>query len=251
MDTTPCAVLRAQRSGGHTTTPNEHPVTCPSAIIYIDSQRLTRECVAEQLARYLPERLVEATASASELPNYEAKDFAIGIFNKHSTHIADLAVAEELSSLAIAAPDLAVILLSDLDDADEVAEAFKRGIRGFIPTTLPVKQVVEAIRLVGVGGCYLPLSILAQSTLAAETLRSSKIDETRCTMPFTPRQLDILQLLWQGKQNKLIAHDLNMCESTVKVHIRHIMKKLNARNRTQIVLRTRSMYTNANAEILR
>jgi DNA-binding NarL/FixJ family response regulator len=47
-----------------------------------------------------------------------------------------------------------------------------------------------------------------------------------------------LERLKQGKQNKIIAYELSMCESTVKVHIRHIMKKLKARNRTQVVLLT-------------
>jgi hypothetical protein len=46
-------------------------------------------------------------------------------------------------------------------------------------------------------------------------------------------------MLWKGHSNKLIAYELQMCESTVKVHIRHIMKKLKANNRTQVVLRTR------------
>ncbi len=55
---------------------------------------------------------------------------------------------------------------------------------------------------------------------------------------FSPRQLQVLELLQQGKQNKIIAYELGMCESTVKVHIRHIMRKLNARNRTQVVLLT-------------
>jgi DNA-binding NarL/FixJ family response regulator len=58
---------------------------------------------------------------------------------------------------------------------------------------------------------------------------------------FSPRQVEVLQRLWQGKQNKRIAYDLEISESTVKVHVRHIMKKLNARNRTQVVLRTRSL----------
>jgi hypothetical protein len=46
-------------------------------------------------------------------------------------------------------------------------------------------------------------------------------------------------MLWKGCSNKLIAYELRMCESTVKVHIRHIMKKLNVSNRTQVVLKTR------------
>jgi DNA-binding NarL/FixJ family response regulator len=53
----------------------------------------------------------------------------------------------------------------------------------------------------------------------------------------------VLQLLRQGKQNKTIAYELDMCESTVKVHIRLIMRKLNARNRTQVVLLAEGIQT--------
>jgi DNA-binding NarL/FixJ family response regulator len=52
----------------------------------------------------------------------------------------------------------------------------------------------------------------------------------------TPRQLEVLDRLREGKPNKLIARDLNMTEATVKVHVRQIMRKLGAANRTQAVL---------------
>ena len=60
-----------------------------------------------------------------------------------------------------------------------------------------------------------------------------------CAKNFSRRQLEILKHLAQGKQNKRIAHDLGISENTVKVHMRHIMKKLDAQNRTQVVLLTR------------
>jgi DNA-binding NarL/FixJ family response regulator len=63
-------------------------------------------------------------------------------------------------------------------------------------------------------------------------------DSSGKPIQFTARQWDVLERLKQGKQNKIIAYELNMCESTVKVHIRNIMKKLKARNRTQVVLLT-------------
>ena len=53
----------------------------------------------------------------------------------------------------------------------------------------------------------------------------------------------------QGKQTKIIAYELGMCESTVKVHIRQIMKKLNARNRTQVVLLTNNMDNGPGAKL--
>ena len=56
------------------------------------------------------------------------------------------------------------------------------------------------------------------------------------------RQAEILDCLRRGMANKLIAYELDMCESTVKVHIRHIMKKLNATNRTQVAYLTRGFF---------
>jgi DNA-binding NarL/FixJ family response regulator len=65
--------------------------------------------------------------------------------------------------------------------------------------------------------------------------------ETTWPCSFSPRQLQVLERLNEGKQNKVIAYELGMAESTVKEHIRHIMKKLNARNRTQVVLMSRNV----------
>jgi DNA-binding NarL/FixJ family response regulator len=59
---------------------------------------------------------------------------------------------------------------------------------------------------------------------------------------FTQRQSQILECLRRGMANKLIAYELDMCESTVKVHIRNIMKKLNATNRTQVAYLTRGFF---------
>jgi DNA-binding NarL/FixJ family response regulator len=223
--------------------------TQPEAVLYVDPQRLTRECVAGQLARHLPDRLVEPVASLNIVEgDPDPKKFGVCIINKHSTHIADVKLVDQLSSLVATAPNLALVLFSDLDDADEVAQAFKHGIRGYIPTSLPIQQAVEVIRLVSAGGSFIPPSILAASTHIEPSPPSLDVKYLCSTAIFSPRQLDVLKSLWQGKQNKLIAHDLQMCESTVKVHLRHIMKKLHASNRTQVVLLTRSMYGATSAE---
>ena len=58
---------------------------------------------------------------------------------------------------------------------------------------------------------------------------------------FTMREAGVVEALRQGKPNKIIAYELNLCESTVKVHIRNIMKKLKATNRTEIAYKIREM----------
>ena len=84
---------------------------------------------------------------------------------------------------------------------------------------------VEALRFVGAGGTYVPVQCLLAArqtpTAAPEAIAASGI---------TSRELAVIQAIRQGKPNKVIAYELNMCESTVKVHVRHIMRKLQARN---------------------
>ena len=54
----------------------------------------------------------------------------------------------------------------------------------------------------------------------------------------TARELAVVRAIQHGKSNKVIAYELGMCESTVKVHVRRIMKKLNAKNRTEVAIKT-------------
>jgi hypothetical protein len=81
-----------------------------------------------------------------------------------------------------------------------------------------------------VGGNYVlrPGSPISKTTEAAEP--DGDDQDQRSTRIFTPGELAVLQRLWDGKGNKLIAHELDMPESTVESHLRHITKKLNARN---------------------
>ncbi|WP_136625483.1 response regulator transcription factor, partial [Mesorhizobium norvegicum] len=58
---------------------------------------------------------------------------------------------------------------------------------------------------------------------------------------FTIREAAVVEALKKGKANKIIAYELNLCESTVKVHIRNIMKKLKATNRTEVAYKLRQM----------
>ena len=90
------------------------------------------------------------------------------------------------------------------------------------------------MRLVAAGGTFIPASCL----LAA--IRQGPAKEAPGNV-FSPRQAAVAAEICKGKPNKIIAYDLNMCESTVKVHVRSIMKRLKVRNRTQIAYALREM----------
>jgi DNA-binding NarL/FixJ family response regulator len=135
-----------------------------------------------------------------------------------------------------------VIVLCDADGIESVLAAFEIGARGYIPTaSTSLKLAVEIMRLVKAGGTFVPPSSLSVRRVS----RQGTTRGATTSLQFTERQLAVLSRLKQGKTNKIIAHELKMSESTVKVHIRKIMKKLNATNRTEVAWRAHELEISA------
>jgi len=128
-------------------------------------------------------------------------------------------------------------VLSDYEDAENIRQAFELGVRGYIPTSLASLVAVGAMHLVCIGGTFAPAAALLSHSDRPQGSAGEPLIEG-----FTQRQAQILDCLRRGMANKLIAYELSMCESTVKVHVRNIMKKLKATNRTQVVYLTRGFF---------
>ena len=221
-----------------------------SNILLIDEQHLTRDCICSELGRRLPEFKIIACAGSSELieraPELARLDLIILHVHPDRTNrqarngdLAQNQIAAQLAQIEHIAPATPRILLSEVDVPEEIVEAFHCRIRGYVPTTLPIKQVAEAIRFVAAGGTFVPPCILSMHwEISVPLVEPKSVALTAAPSDFSPRQNEVLRMLWNGSSNKVIAYELHMSESTVKVHIRHIMKKLNVNNRTQVVLRT-------------
>jgi DNA-binding NarL/FixJ family response regulator len=124
-----------------------------------------------------------------------------------------------------------VVVLGDSEEPEYVFDVLAKGARGYIPTSLSLDITVQALRLVRAGGVFLPAnSLLTSQRMSGEFTTASR---TNLGM-FTAKQAAVIEAIRKGKANKTIAYELSMCESTVKVHVRNIMKKLKARNRTQV-----------------
>jgi DNA-binding NarL/FixJ family response regulator len=213
----------------------------PALLFFIDRQRMGRDCVSEQLASLLSEWRVEPMSEAGELQGHiNWPPSSVLILNTHGKGMGNPEVAGEMAMLAKLAPAVPILIMSELCDASAVTLAFGLGARGYLPTSLAMSEVTAIVRLVAQGGTYVPASILGTLLDTHLSATTKTPDDTALPCRFSPRQLQVLERLSEGKQNKVIAYELGMAESTVKVHIRHMMKKLNARNRTQVVLMTRN-----------
>ena len=134
-------------------------------------------------------------------------------------------------------PGKPVAILSGMANRDEVHEAISRGAAGFLPKTLSAPALIGAVNLIMSGERFVPVSSFEDndelSTPAPQRLNGT--DENKS--PLTPRETDVLRLLHKGSSNKEIARNLDLKEVTIKLHVGSICRKLQAKNRTQAVLR--------------
>jgi DNA-binding NarL/FixJ family response regulator len=221
-----------------------NPAVDRPTVIYLDPRTLTRDCVGRCLQANLDKLQVRLHARPDTIVGKADDLNAVRavIINTGPEPMASSATTTLLAKVGEVLPGKPIVVFSDHDDAGSIFKAFELGARGYIPTSLATLVAVEAIRLVCAGGTFAPTTAFLSPTLhngGAGNLPPA-IGEP-VSRRFTLRQTEILERLQRGMTNKLIAHELDMCESTVKVHIHNIMKKLKATNRTQIVCLTRDM----------
>ena len=120
-------------------------------------------------------------------------------------------------------PNARVIILTMFEGDVEIQRALKSGARGYMLKTMPPKELVKVIRRVHAGKKHIPPEIAAN---LAEHFSNDAL---------TPREIEVLAQIAEGNRNRDIAQRLFISEETVKVHIKHIMDKLDANDRTQAV----------------
>ena len=132
-------------------------------------------------------------------------------------------------------PGVPIVVVSDREDWSAVADALDAGARAYFPSSHDPEILFETLRLVEKGGTFIPLELL--SNVSVHRKRQQRVAVRRPDAHgLTPREQGVLELLKTGLSNKGIARELDIEEGTVKVHVRRIMRKLNAANRTQAAL---------------
>ncbi|SEQ84457.1 response regulator transcription factor [Thalassovita taeanensis] len=117
-----------------------------------------------------------------------------------------------------------VALLSGTASPDTARRALAAGAAGFLPKTMAPETLITAVRHLLNGGTYAPQQFLESD------------QKNRKNLHLTPRELDVLRGICEGKANKEIARDLEVQEVTIKLHVKTLCRKLNARNRTHAAM---------------
>lgn len=190
-------------------------------VLSVDDHPLLREGIAALIGNQTDMQLVAEASNGRE---------ALELFRKHRPDIAlmDLQMPEmngidAMSSIRSEFPDARIIVLTTHAGDVQVSRALKAGARAYLLKGSLRKELLETIRAVHAG----------QKRLSSEV--AAEIAEHATDDALTPREIEVLRLIAGGNANKEIAAQLSLSEETVKSHVRNILDKLGAHDRTHAV----------------
>jgi DNA-binding NarL/FixJ family response regulator len=209
-------------------------------ILVVDDHALIREALASVLKELKPDAVVlEASDCRQAMQLVEANpDLNLILLD---LTLPDRDGYSVLAELRERHPDVAVVVLSALQDRANVVKVLDLGAQGYIPKSAHRDVMRSALQLVFAGGTYIPPEILShqeQSSPQSGVKRpgSERPRATPAELGLTERQLEVLALMMQGKSNKAICRILDLAEPTVKNHVTAILRALKVTNRTEAVI---------------
>lgn len=190
-------------------------------VFCVDDHPLLREGIGTIINSQPDMTLVAQAATSRE---------AVQRFQEHQPDITlmdlrlpDGSGIDAMIAIRAKAPDARIIMLTTFEGDVEIQRALAAGARAFMLKSMPPGDIIDVIRQVHAGKKRIPPEIAAQ-------LAEHFSDES-----LTSREIDVLEHVAGGNRNRDIAAQLSISEETVKVHMKHIMDKLGASDRTQAV----------------
>jgi DNA-binding NarL/FixJ family response regulator len=232
-------------------------------VVIIDSKNLRRASITSLLEPWAKSenlRLTSFTPAQAREALQADTNFRMLIFSIGGESIAAQENLQQLKVLRALATNAPLVIMSDREDAQDIATAFSTEAQGFIHGGITSSLAYQALSFILNGGSYFPTSAVHHLQARLEQAQNSPPDgsesESRnngngangsgaahsgndlgCRPAnLTVRQREVLAHVRLGESNKVIARHLGMSEGTVKVHIRQMMRKFHVSNRTQLAL---------------
>jgi DNA-binding NarL/FixJ family response regulator len=203
--------------------------------LVVDDHALIREAMIGDLRELSPECVIieaqDARSALALLAKHAGLDLVLLDLN-----LPDQPGLDVLESIVRLYPTTAVVVLSAERDRGTIRRALDGGAQGFIPKAETRSVLVQALALILAGGTYVPKAALGGTGEPEPSPRALSDGPTPESLGLTDRQIDVLALLMEGKNNKLICRGLGLAEPTVKNHVSAILKALGATSRTEAVL---------------
>ena len=209
------------------------PASTPARIVIVDDHDLARAGLAGMLAREPDLTLVGEAANGREgVELCRALEPDLALLDVSMPEMDGMAATRAIKQ---ACPTTRVLIVTMYENQDYLFEALKAGAAGYVLKEASRRELLIAVRQVLRGEIYLYGEMAAQllHRLAGQAADTQEHDVDQ----LTPRELEVLRELVQGKTNRQIAAALSVSPATVKVHVQHIIAKLGVADRTQAAVR--------------
>ena len=190
-------------------------------VFSVDDHPLLREGIAAIINSQPGMRLIAQAATGRE---------AIQQYREHRPDVTlmdlrlpDMSGIDTMIAIRGEFADARIVMLTTFEGDDEIQRALAAGARGYVLKSLPPKELADVVRQIHAGKKRIPHEVAAQ---LAEHLADESL---------TDREREVLRLVSAGNRNREIGDLLRISEETVKVHVKHIMEKLGASDRTEAV----------------
>lgn len=199
-----------------------------ATILLIDDHPMLRNGV-KQLISMDPRLQVIAEASNGEqgVELAEQHDPDLILLDLNMPGMNGLETLDRLRQTALSGR---VVVFSVSNHEDDVVSALKRGADGYLLKDMEPEELLKALHQAAAGQMVLSEAL---TPVLAASLRENRPAAERDIQQLTPRERDILKLIAQGLPNKMIARKLTITESTVKVHVKHLLKKMKLKSRVE------------------
>ena len=212
-------------------------------IIVADPRSFVRGCLSCWLEEFGSEFLPVVVAGVVDAGD-AGSTAAAAVLSASGSEAGQIWLKDQVTELRARSPHLPILaILDSIDSAAGQNLVTGLELQGYIPMSNSLEVAAAALRLVIAGGCYYP-QVPAFSTSAApasSVAPAAARNRNDLTGPggklhLTPREYAVFELLAKGLPNKIIAHQLGLAISTVKIHVHHIIEKLNVQNRTEVAI---------------
>ena len=205
--------------------------TSPARLLLVDDHPLLRRAVAELLSLESDLSVVGQASNGQEALDFLAKNDVDLVILDHKMPI--LTGMETLKEIKARNFNTKTILFTVSDSGEDIHEALKLGVDGYLLKDIEPELIITDIRIILRGELVISPSL---APILAQILRTPSIEDISSNL--TSRELQVIQMISEGLSNKMIAHKLSITESTVKVHVKHILNKTGLRTRVEAAVWT-------------
>ena len=200
----------------------------PSTILLIDDHQMLRNGVKQLIALDTTLQVVgEASNGEQGVELAKELDPDLILLDLNMPGMNGLDTLDKMRQTSLSGR---IVVFSVSNHEDDVVTALKRGADGYLLKDMEPEDLLAALH--NAAGGKMVLSEALTPVLAA-SLRESRPSGDRDIQSLTPRERDIIKLIAEGLPNKVIARRLNITESTVKVHVKHLLKKMKLKSRVE------------------